>query len=200
MTSNFIPGKEIHTFKTKSGKEALIRYPQWSDLPALTEYINTLSQEDTFITVFNKEVTYEEETDYLSKLFKEMELNKEVTLLCFVDKELVAVSGFKQKNYNGSRDDHVAEFGISVKNEFRNAGIGFMMARTVIKEGLSKVSGIKIIRLNVFGGNEQAIHLYEKLGFEEAGRIPGGILFRDNYIDNIFMYLEANKFSHNSSD
>ena len=75
-----------------------------------------------------------------------------------------------------------------------------MMARTVIKEGLSKVSGIKIIRLNVFGGNEQAIHLYEKLGFEEAGRIPGGILFRDNYIDNIFMYLEANKFLHNSSD
>lgn len=194
MTTNFIPGKEIHRFRTKTDKDAVIRYPEWNDLPALTEYINNLSKEDTFITIFNQEISNEDEIDFLTNLFKEIELHKSVTLLCFVNEELVAVSGFNQRKYNGKRDNHVAEFGISVKKEFRNAGIGSMLASTVINEGLKNVPGIRIIRLNVFGSNEKAIHLYEKLGFKEAGRIPGGILYRGNYIDDILMYMEVSKF------
>ncbi len=200
MTSTLILDEQTHEFKTKTGKKALIRYPKWDDLTALTEYINELSKEDTYITVFNQEITLEEEKEFLTRVFKEMESQNGVTLLCFVDKELVAVSGFNRRKYNGKRDNHVAEFGISVKSEYRNAGIGFMMARIVIKEGLKNVPGIKIVRLNVFGENEQAIHLYEKLGFEEVGRIPGGILYREKYIDDILMYMQASKFINNSKD
>lgn len=194
MSTNFNPGQEIHRFKTKSGEEAVIRLPRWEDLPALTEYINEISKEDTYITVFNHEISYEEETEYLVKVFRNIELKKELVLLCFVGESLVAVSTFKQDSEQGKRDDHIAVFGISVKADFRNAGIGFMLARTVIKEGIKHIPDIKIVRLNVYGGNDGAIHLYDKLGFQEAGRIPGGILFHEEYIDNIAMYLETDKF------
>lgn len=197
MNTKLIPGKEIQRFKTKTGKEAIIRYPEWNDLEALTDYINALSKEDTYITVFNQEITLEEEKKFLTRVFKEMQLENGVTLLCLVNDELVAVSGLKRSNLSGNRDDHVAEFGISVKSEFRNAGIGFMLSRTVIKEGISHIPGIRIVRLNVFGENEKAIHLYEKLGFEEVGRIPGGILYKENYIDDVIMSMDISKFIHN---
>lgn len=200
MTSTLILDEQTHEFKTKTGKKALIRYPKWDDLTALTEYINELSKEDTYITVFNQEITLEEEKEFLTRVFKEMESKDGVTLLCFVDDELVAVSGLKRFMLSGNRDDHVAEFGISVKSEYRNAGIGFMLARTVIKEGVANIPGIRIVRLNVFGENEQAIHLYEKLGFEEVGRIPGGILYKESYIDDVLMYLDVSNFIKNSQN
>ncbi|HRN85749.1 MAG TPA: GNAT family protein [Candidatus Dojkabacteria bacterium] len=200
MTSTLILDEQTHEFKTKTGKKALIRYPKWDDLTALTEYINELSKEDTYITVFNQEITLEEEKEFLTRVFKEMESKDGVTLLCFVDDELVAVSGLKRSMLSGNRDDHVAEFGISVKSEYRNAGIGFMLARTVIKEGVANIPGIRIVRLNVFGENEQAIHLYEKLGFEEVGRIPGGILYKESYIDDVLMYLDVSNFIKNSQN
>lgn len=200
MTSNFNPGREIHRFKTKTGKDAIIRYPHWSDLHAFTEYINTLSKENTYITVFNQEITYEDEVKYLSKCFKKIELKEAVQLVCLVEDELVAISGLNRANYHRERDNHVAEFAISVRNEYRDSGIGFMLSRSVIEEGLSNIPGIKIICLNVYAGNDRAIHLYEKLGFEESGRIPGGILYRGNYIDDIKMYLNADKFKTTSID
>ena len=197
MTTNYIPGKEIHRFQTKSGEEAVIRMPKWEDLPALTEYINILSKEDTYITVFNREISFKEETEFLSKVIKNIELKKEFVLLCFIGESLVAVSTFKKDSDQGDRDSHVVVFGISVKREYRNSGIGFMLARKIMEEGLKLIPNIKIIRLNVYGGNDQAIHLYEKLGFQEYGRLPGGILFHDEYIDNILMYLESNNFLNN---
>ena len=193
MTTNLIPGKEVHRFQTKSGEEAVTRLPRWEDLPALTEYINTISQEDTYITVFNREISYEEETTFLSKVFYNIESKKELVLLCFVGETLVAVSTFKKDNDQGERDSHVVVFGISVKQEYRNSGIGYTLSSTIIKEGMKHIPDTKIIRLNVYGDNEQAIHLYEKLGFKEYGRLPGGIQFHEKYIDNISMYLETSK-------
>lgn len=47
--------------------------------------------------------------------------------------------------------------------------------------------GMKILTLTVFASNKRAYHIYQKVGFEETGRIPQGIHRKGRYIDNIIM-------------
>lgn len=47
----FTTGKIIKKFKTKKGKEIVIRYLKWEDLDELTRYVNDLSKEDTFVNL-----------------------------------------------------------------------------------------------------------------------------------------------------
>ena len=66
---NFIPGKIIKTFISKKGIQITLRYPVWEDLQQMTDYINTLSQEDTYIIFSGEKVSLEHEAVYLAGLF-----------------------------------------------------------------------------------------------------------------------------------
>jgi len=83
---------------------------------------------------------------------------------------------------------HVAYFGIFIKKNFRNLGIGTRLTRKLLE--LARQKKFKIIQLYVFASNKQAIHIYKKLGFEEAGRIENGVrLPSDSYTDETIMTL-----------
>ena len=55
-------GEVVFTGKSSKGKGFLIRYLSKDDLEALLNYINELSQEQTFILYQGEKVTLEEET------------------------------------------------------------------------------------------------------------------------------------------
>jgi putative acetyltransferase len=59
------------------------------------------------------------------------------------------------------------------------------MMRTLVKE--SRKAGLKTIQLEVFANNPRAIHVYERTGFKEAGRIPKKMLRNGKFIDSIVM-------------
>jgi len=83
---------------------------------------------------------------------------------------------------------HVAYFGVFIKREFRNLGIGTRITRRIIE--LARQKKFEIIQLYVFASNKQAIHVYKKLGFEEVGRIKNGVKLSDGtYTDEIIMTL-----------
>ena len=83
---------------------------------------------------------------------------------------------------------HVAYFGIYLRKEFRNLGIGTRLTRKIIE--LARQKKFEIIQLYVFASNKQAIHIYNKLGFKEAGRIKNGVKLPDGtYTDEIVMTL-----------
>jgi len=46
------------------------------------------------------------------------------------------------------------------------------------------------VTLCVFSGNERAIHVYEKVGFRETGRVPKMIYKNGEYKDHIIMTTE----------
>jgi putative acetyltransferase len=62
------------------------------------------------------------------------------------------------------------------------------MMRTLVKE--SRKAGLKTVELEVFANNPQAIHVYERTGFKEAGRIPKKMLRKGKFIDSIVMARE----------
>ena len=62
------------------------------------------------------------------------------------------------------------------------------MMRTLVKE--SRKAGLKTIELEVFANNPHAIHVYERTGFKEAGRIPKKMLRNGKFIDSVVMSME----------
>lgn len=62
------------------------------------------------------------------------------------------------------RCQHVAELGLFVRREFWGKGVGSALMREAIK--LAKQLGIRKIVLDTTEGNERAIKLYKKFGFE----------------------------------
>ena len=186
--TNFIPGKVVKKFKTKKGKQAVIRYPKWTDLDALLEYINKLSKEDTYITYSGEEISKKDEMEYLAGIFKKIEKQDIVMLCCFVNDKLAANSSVERDKEGRKRTHHLAEFAIAVDKEFRGEGIGKEIAKTVMKEAEEKIPGLKMLTLYVYDENKVAQKLYNKLGFKNSGTTPEAIKYKDKYIGAVSMY------------
>lgn len=187
--SYFIPGKVVKEFTTKSGKKAIIRYPKWEDLQSMTDLMNDISAEDTFISFSGEQLTIKEEVGYLGSQFVEMELGNVIKLFCEIDGKLVGACDVRRESSRRERTKHVGIFGLMIAKDFRGDGIGGALSQAVIDEAKEKISGLKLIWLHCFAINTAALGLYAKLGFKEVGRIPGEILYKGEYIDGVQMTL-----------
>ncbi len=83
------------------------------------------------------------------------------------------------------RFSHVGVLGISVKDGYREIGIGQALMKEAEKHAVHW--GLRSILLEVFAINQRAIHVYEKLDYKEIGRIPEGIKYKGEYIDSVQM-------------
>jgi len=176
-------------FMTKSGKDAIIRMLQQEDFEDLAKFINELSAEDTFILYSGVQMSLEDEKAYVEKSIQNMEAGDALHLVCVVDGQIVSKSELARMERNKERSKHVASLGLSVSKDYRGDGIGKKMLETQLEQMPLVVSGIKLAELSVFSSNLAGIKLYESFGFKEVGRIPGGILHKDEYVDEIFMIL-----------
>lgn len=76
-----------------------------------------------------------------------------------------------------SRMSHVGELIIYIHQNFLNIGLGSAMMREGIR--VAKARGLRRIQLTVIEGNEGAIRLYEKLGFQREGTRDDSYLGED---------------------
>lgn len=176
--------KIIHSEKLPAG-EFVVRYPVLSDAQAMTEYINTLSNERTFIRFQGEHMSVEDETKYLEGLLKSIENKKSVQLLAFIDDTLIGISGIEMKD---KTEGHEGVFGISIAEDYRNQGLGKLMMKLVLESAERELPDLKLITLEVFATNEVAIPMYQKFGFVEHGRLPGGVKLADIFVDRILMH------------
>lgn len=149
------------------------------------DYMNTISRERTFITFQGEVLTLEEEKKYMEDFIKKMGEGKALKLLVFAGKKLIGISDITLQIRTSS---HVGVFGLTVAKEFRNEGIGRLLMEKVIAEAEKNMPDLRIITLGCFGDNPLAYGLYQKLGFQESGRVPGGIRHNGKYVDHIFMH------------
>lgn len=184
------PGKVISTFITKSGKQAVIRYPKKEDLLELLSFINTLSLEDTFIRYSGEQQTLEQEEKYLNNILEGMKQGDEVKLLCFVEGVFAGSCDISRDKSLETRRQHVGKLGISLAKDFRGDGIGQKIMAATIEEAQKQVKGLRLVQLECFATNVVAQRLYKKLGFTEVGRIPGGISHKGDFVDEIIMVRE----------
>lgn len=180
-------GRKVAGGSTSRG-EYLIRYPAVGDAPAMCAYINPLSKEKTYILFQGEEITLEAEQAYLESQLKKIAHQSLVQHFAVAEDQIIGIAevGLKDKV-----ESHIGTFGISIAREWRGLGIGSALMRETLAEAQRHLAPLEIITLSVFGNNERAIQMYHHFGFEEYGRLPGGVIHRGQYVDHIFMHKRA---------
>ena len=82
---------------------------------------------------------------------------------------------------------HVADiFGIYVKKEYRGQDIGTKLIESALKI-IQKNGAVSKIKLTVNPEQKAAVKLYEKCGFQLAGRLKKELKVEDKFYDEIIM-------------
>jgi ribosomal protein S18 acetylase RimI-like enzyme len=177
-------GAIIKTFTAKDGRDVTLRTPKWEDLDDLMELINSLVEENVDIHRIEK-VTREQEIDFMGSFLGRIEKRQIFYLLAELDGKVVANSELRIRT---GRSRHVGDIGIAIKNGCRDIGIGSEMLKCLFSQ--AEEMGLKMLTLTVFSTNKRAIHVYEKVGFRETGRIPNDIYKNEEFVDEIIMVKE----------
>jgi RimJ/RimL family protein N-acetyltransferase len=83
---------------------------------------------------------------------------------------------------------HRASVGIALLKDFWGLGIGTLMFEDMIL--LAKQRGVMQIELEVVEGNERAMALYRKMGFEIAAEKPNAICLKDGTLLKEFIMIK----------
>lgn len=177
------PGQIIKTFTSKKGNNVIIRYPKWEDLDAVTEFVNALIEEDTFLMLPEKQ-THKSEASWMAKTFDDIENNKKIHIVAEVNGQY---AGNCEIRIHDRRQAHIGDIGVSITAQYREEGVGTELLSTLIEEG--KKAGLRLLILHCFETNDRALHLYEKLGFIRAGTVPGVYAYKGSYIGEVTLYL-----------
>ncbi len=180
-----VSGKMVFQGVSTKGRKYFIRYPTQTDALIMTEYINTLSLERTFIRFQGEQVTLAEEQKYLDGQLEKIAKHAAVVLLLFCDEKLIGSSGIEM----GEKiERHIGTFGISVAKEYRGEGIGSKFMEVVFQEAENNLPNLEIVTLGLFANNSLAKTMYEKFGFVQHGALPSGVKLTQGYVDHIYMH------------
>ncbi|MBO4458675.1 MAG: GNAT family N-acetyltransferase [Butyrivibrio sp.] len=172
------------TRKDKLGREIVLRNAEVSDGAALIEYMKVTAGETPYLIREPEEITLTPEQEE-SFIKSKIEDDKELMLIATIDGKhigncsLMRLGGYK-------RYSHRCDVAIALYKEYCGAGIGKIMLETVLD--VARQCGYEQAELEVIADNENAIALYEKLGFREHGRFPDNMKYSDGtYVDAIWM-------------
>ena len=85
---------------------------------------------------------------------------------------------------NVGRCGHICNTSYAVKSDKRGLHIGEQLVKDSLKVGAEL--GFHILQFNaVVATNSHALHLYERLGFTQLGRIPQGFRMKDGHYEDI---------------
>jgi len=174
------------TVTLKNGNILTIRTPVIEDAQTLVDYINQVSAESDNLSFGAGEApfTKEQEIKYITSL--QIDPHK-IMAMGEIDGEVIAVSDISAPPLPRLR--HAGELGISVVKKYWNIGVGKALLEYLID--WAKTEGkLKKVNLHVKESNDSGIHLYEKIGFVEEGRISRGMYINSMYSTLICMGLK----------
>ena len=157
------------------------------DAEAMLIYLQKTAQETHFLMRLPEEAVYTLENE--RKILQNTRESKQTLMLGALTQDGSVVGNvgvfpigerFKVR--------HRASLGIAVVQEYWNTGLGTVLINGAID--LARKAGYEQLELGVFSDNSSAIHLYQKLGFREVGRMPNAFKLPDgSYSDEIMMVL-----------
>jgi L-amino acid N-acyltransferase YncA len=174
-------GEVVGSFTAKNGFKVTLRTPKWSDLDELLSLINSLVKEGAEIGR-DTEISRDAELEWLAKTLVGVERDEVFFLVAETAGKVIASSSFRAR---GGYAEHVADLGIVVKKGYRDIGVGIGMMTALVER--ARKLGLEMLALTVFASNKRAMHIYEKVGFVQVGRIPKAFLKDDEYVDQIIM-------------
>lgn len=173
--------KEI---ELKDGIICILRSPNEQDAEEMIKYLKMTSEETHFMVRYPEDIniTTDKEIEFIKD---NLNSNKDIMIAAFVNNELAGNASITCM-MDCIKLKHRAIFGISIKEEYWNNGIGSTLLREVIEQ--ARQIGYEQIELGVFSDNEKAKALYKKYGFEVWGNTKNAYKLKDGtYRDEIIM-------------
>lgn len=173
-------------YTSKKGKHITIRKAERKDAKELVDFANLVfDTSDTTLTSSGEfQFTEEKEAEFIENM--NVTSDNSIMLVAVHNESIVGMLGFHGSRFR--KNKHTGVFGISVHPSMRNEGIGRILI-TVLLNWAKKHPIIERVELSAFSHNENGLHLYLSLGFEEEGRKKKGARLDDGtYVDMILMY------------
>ena len=176
---------EARTFRLKAGQVALFRSPVLADAAQMLEYLKTTAGETEFVIRYPEECTESEaqETKFLQSII-DSPIN--LMIVCEIDGQ---IAGSCQLALHGRiKTRHRAGIAIALKREFWGLGIGTSMLEEMIR--IAKEHHIIQLELEVIQGNERAMALYRKMGFDVVAAKPDAIRLKDGTLLDEYIMIK----------
>ena len=149
----------------------LVKSPEVSDAAELLAVMKKIYDETPYLSGNSDEFVATDESE--AEFLKRVENSERNCMICaWLNGKLVGsamVSAVSVRH----RLRHRATLGISVLKDAWGRGVGTRLMEAAIQAAQS--AGFRQMELEVAEDNARAIRLYERFGFEECGRIPGGM-------------------------
>ena len=172
------------SMKDKLGRIIVLRNARPEDAEDLIKYLKITSDETPYLIREPEEITMTD-TKERQLIRAKIDADRELMLVAFLDGKhvgncsLMSIAPYK-------RYKHRCEVAIALYKEYCGCGIGKAMLQIVLD--VAKKVGYEQAELEVVAENKDAIHLYEKLGFEKHGTFPDSMKFADgSYMDAYWM-------------
>ncbi|SDB13637.1 L-amino acid N-acyltransferase YncA [Pseudobutyrivibrio sp. YE44] len=172
------------TIKDKLGREVVLRAARSEDAEDLIQYLKVTCGETPYLIREPNEVTITMEEE-LTFIKSKLENDRELLLVAYIDgKHVGNCSIMSFASYK--RYQHRCDVAIALYQEYCGCGIGRAMLETVLD--VATKLGYEQAELEVVADNENAISLYEKLGFKKYGTFPDNMKYSDGtYCDAYWM-------------
>ncbi len=167
--------------RLKDGRVATLDWLQEEELPEVVEALNSVIREGKYLFMNNEITDMEEERRWFERGMK----SGMRYLTARVEGKLV---GGASIHPHTEKRLHVAEYGIFIREGYRELGLGRALTKLFIE--IARKNGFEILQLSVYATNERAHHVYKTSGYKECGRLTRDIKFLDGtYSDRILMEL-----------
>lgn len=162
-------------YTLKDGRKLVLRPPAESDAQEMIDFRVQTARETHFLMNYPEELagyTMEKQLGFINR----MQMADDFMAVAVVDGR---IAGTCQISFNTRlKTQHKAGIGIAILKEFWGLGIGSAMFSEMLKRA-EKREGLTHIELEVLEGNERAMALYRKFGFETVAEIPDAIRLKD---------------------
>ena len=167
-------GKEIHL---KDGRTGQLRSPKTEDAPQMLAYLALTAGETPYLIRYPEECTetLEQEAAFLKQM---ADSPIDMMIICEVDGKIAG--NCRLARHGRIKTRHRAGVAIALLREFWGLGIGTIMFEEMIR--CATELGISQLELEVIDGNERAMGLYRKMGFEIAATKPDAIRLKDGTV------------------
>lgn len=172
----------------RNGTSVLLRSAEPEDAAAMLEHLCQTSGETDHLARYPEEVqmTLEEEAAYIRFYLED---DENFILTAWINGKLAATASLNRLR-DLAKYRHRGEFGISVRRQYSNLGLGSVMTRICLY--IAGNISLEQVELSVSSGNTAALHVYEKQGFRRVGVIPRAYRLKDGtYYDEILMICDT---------
>ena len=170
-------------FILKNGKTITVREANVSDAANLINLKLSYIEGSRTIPLLPKEYSdkVEDEENLIEKLHEEKN-----SILLVAEYEDGLIGNIDLNGNHRSKLFHTGVIGMGIRKEWQGQGVGTVLLESVIS-WCSQNPHLSLIWLEVYDSNEAGKRLYQKLGFEECGRMKHFFKEDGIYIDKITM-------------